>query len=80
MGRETFRESRPSRERQPDSDLLDRDRLVTPGELAEYLQVPRHTLDTWAPGGGPPFHKVGIHRRYTPADVRAWLAGLRREV
>lgn len=64
----------------PDSALLDRDGFIDSDELAAYLKVPLATLDQWASrGGGPAFHKVGKHRRYSPADVRAWLAGQRRD-
>jgi excisionase family DNA binding protein len=60
------------------SGLLDRDTLITSPELAEYLKVPEGTLDQWASrGGGPFFHKVGAHRRYHPADVKAWLSECR---
>ena len=59
---------------QADSALLERDGLIDTDELATYLGVPPATLDTWASrGGGPPFHKVGVHRRYAPADVKEWL-------
>jgi excisionase family DNA binding protein len=56
------------------------DALLDSDELAAYLKLPVGTLDQWASrGGGPPFHKVGRHRRYAPADVKAWLAGSRRD-
>jgi Helix-turn-helix domain len=58
-----------------DPNLLDRGGLIDSDELATYLDVPLTTLDGWASrGGGPPFHKVGIYRRYDGAEVRAWLA------
>lgn len=58
--------------------ILDRDALIDSAELADYLRVPIGTLDQWASkGGGPLYHKVGIHRRYHPADVKAWLADRR---
>jgi excisionase family DNA binding protein len=48
--------------------------MISSEDLAVYLDVPVSTLDQWASrGGGPFFHKVGIHRRYEPADVREWL-------
>jgi excisionase family DNA binding protein len=48
--------------------------LLDSEELAELLSVPRRTLDTWAyRGEGPVYVRVGRHRRYDPADVRAWL-------
>lgn len=55
--------------------LLERDGLIDSDELATYLGKSVATLDQWASrGGGPAFHKVGVHRRYAPADVKAWLA------
>lgn len=67
------RSSKP--ERQAAGSILDRDGLINSAELAEYLGIEVGTLDQWASrGGGPVFHKVGIHRKYAPADVRAWLA------
>jgi excisionase family DNA binding protein len=64
----------------PDSALLDRDGFIDSDELAEYLRVPLATLDQWASrGGGPAFHKVGKHRRYSPVDIRSWLASSRRD-
>lgn len=63
---------------QRNRSLLDRDGLISSAELAEFLGVEVGTLDQWASrGGGPIFHKIGIHRRYAPADVRAWLDGRR---
>jgi excisionase family DNA binding protein len=49
-------------------DLWDRERT------AKYLDLPPATLDVWVSRSkGPRFYKVGRHRRYDPADVRAWL-------
>ncbi|MFI0482233.1 helix-turn-helix transcriptional regulator [Actinomadura sp. 9N215] len=43
-------------------------------EVAEYLNVPKRTLDDWAHRGiGPRYSRVGRHRRYRWADVEAWL-------
>lgn len=54
--------------------LLDRDALITPPELAEYLAVPPGTLRQWRYlGVGPRALKVGRHARYDPAEVRRWL-------
>jgi hypothetical protein len=59
--------------------LLDRDGLISSEDLASWLDVPIGTLDQWASrGGGPIYHKVGIHRKYHPADVKSWLAAQRR--
>lgn len=71
MPRKTRPEATPE---PPGEDLLERKGFITTEELAAYLRVPMGTLDQWASrGGGPSFHKVGIHRRYNPADVREWL-------
>ncbi len=41
---------------------------------AAFLGVPEGTLDQWSYRGiGPPFSKVGRHRRYRQQDVDAWL-------
>lgn len=48
--------------------------LLTPDQLAEYLDIPRKTLFEWrSRGGGPPGIKVGRHVRYRMSDVQAWL-------
>ncbi len=55
--------------------------LLSIDQLAAFLSVPRHTLDQWSYlGTGPPYYKVGRHRRYSPADVEAWLDQRRRDV
>lgn len=62
-----------------DVPLLERDGMISKEELAEFLDVPESTLDHWASrGGGPEFHGIGNHRKYWPADVKAWLATRRR--
>jgi hypothetical protein len=59
----------------PDVPLLERDGMIGKEELAVFLDVPEGTLDQWASrGGGPEYHIVGKHRKYWPADVKAWLA------
>jgi hypothetical protein len=64
---------------QRNTSLLDRDGLISSEDLAKWLDVPVGTLDQWASrGGGPMYHKVGIHRKYHPADVKSWLAEQRR--
>jgi Helix-turn-helix domain len=60
--------------------LLERDGLISSEELAVFLGESLGTLDAWASrGGGPPFHKVGRHRKYWPADVKDWLRENRHE-
>jgi excisionase family DNA binding protein len=49
-------------------------RLATTTEVADYLQIPPHTLDQWrSQGKGPHYMKVGRHVRYRWTDVDAWL-------
>jgi hypothetical protein len=68
-----------SRKAQQPTNLLDRDGLISSEELAGWLDVPIGTLGQWASrGGGPTYHKVGVHRRYHPTDVKSWLAEQRR--
>ncbi len=51
------------------------ERLVTPEELSEMLQIPLGTIYQWrARRTGPPAHKVGKHLRYRQSDVEDWLA------
>lgn len=65
----------------PAIDVLQLNRMISKEELATFLDVPEGTLDQWASrGGGPPFHGIGNHRKYLPADVREWLKTRRREV
>lgn len=50
------------------------DRLLTPRQLAEYLEVPVATLYAWRyAGGGPPGFRVGKHVRYRLGDVDQWI-------
>lgn len=65
-------------ESQQSGPLLERDGFINSEELATFLGETLGTLDAWASrGGGPPFHKVGRHRKYLPADVKEWLRGRR---
>ena len=48
--------------------------LIDSPALSEWLGVPIATLHQWAHrGGGPPFIRVGRHRRYDLAQVQQWL-------
>lgn len=48
--------------------------LMTPDEVAAYLQMPRATLQLWrAKRRGPRAYKVGRHVRYRREDVLRWL-------
>jgi len=48
---------------------------LTRAQAAEYLQVPKRTLDDWAHHGeGPRFARmVGGQTRYDIRDIDAWL-------
>lgn len=51
------------------------DPLLDTPELSRLTKIPKRTLDQWAYlGKGPAYIRIGRHRRYDPADVRAWLA------
>lgn len=55
------------------------DRLMTTDEVADLLQVSRHTLPKWRiEGGGPPFVKFKGHVRYSRFEVLEWLETHRR--
>ena len=50
------------------------DQLMSPQDLADYLQVPLATVYKWnATGQAPRARRVGRHTRYTRADVEKWL-------
>jgi excisionase family DNA binding protein len=47
---------------------------MTPQEVADFLQVPVLTLQTWrAKRKGPRVYRVGRHVRYRRADLEEWL-------
>ncbi len=49
--------------------------LMTPQEVADFLQVPVATVQLWrAKRTGPRGYRVGRHVRYRREDVEAWLA------
>ena len=51
------------------------DRLLTPVELAAYLEVPVTTLYSWRyRHEGPPGFRVGRHVRFRWRDVEDWIA------
>jgi excisionase family DNA binding protein len=53
-------------------------RLMTIGELAEYLQIPRETIYRWRKyGGGPCGFRMGRHIRFRRSEVEAWLEARR---
>lgn len=48
--------------------------LMTPDEVAAFLQMPRATLQLWrAKRRGPRAYRVGRHTRYRRDDVERWL-------
>ena len=48
--------------------------LLTPAELARYLQVPLTTIYRWrSRGEGPPGMRLGRHVRFRLGDVEQWL-------
>ena len=62
-----------------DVPLLERDGMVSKDELAAYLGISLGTLDQWASrGGGPEYVIVGKHRKYMPADIKAWISDHKR--
>lgn len=56
------------------------DRLLTPAQVADILQMKERTLEVWRRRGqGPPWQKVGTRAvRYSEAKLRAW-AGMAEE-
>lgn len=54
------------------------DRYLTPDDIAEMFEVPKETVYQWRKKRiGPPGFRIGKHIRYDPADVRAYVAGLK---
>jgi excisionase family DNA binding protein len=50
------------------------EKLLTLGDLAEVLGVPKQTIYAWRRRRhGPRAVAVGRHLRFRPADVEAWL-------
>ena len=48
--------------------------LLSPAELAAYLDIPLATIYRWrSQRDGPPGIRVGRHVRYRVADIEAWL-------
>jgi excisionase family DNA binding protein len=56
------------------------EKLLSPTDLAQYLDVPRSTIYEWNyKRTGPPAIRIGKHVRYRLADVERWL-GTRQKV
>jgi excisionase family DNA binding protein len=50
------------------------DKLLSPADLAQLLEVPRSRIYEWNyRRSGPPAIRVGKHVRYREADVERWL-------
>jgi excisionase family DNA binding protein len=50
------------------------DSLITTTELADFIKVPKRTLEHWRiVGDGPRFIRVGRQVRYAWSAVTAWL-------
>jgi excisionase family DNA binding protein len=48
--------------------------LLTTDEVAEYLGVPKRTLEQWrVKKEGPPHMKLGKHARYTEPGLLRWI-------
>ena len=53
-----------------------RDRLMTPGEVASLFRVDPKTVSRWAISGRiPSVRTPGGHRRFRESDVRSLLRG-----
>ncbi len=54
--------------------------LLKSRDVVEWLGLPStRVLDSWSyRGTGPPFVRVGRHRRYRPEAVETWLAAQER--
>lgn len=56
--------------------MQQRDRLMTPGEVASLFRVDPKTVSRWAISGRiPSVRTPGGHRRFHETDVRALLRG-----
>jgi excisionase family DNA binding protein len=54
--------------------MHDLEPLLSPQDLADFLDVPVATIYTWRHRGhGPPGFRVGRHLRYRRSDVEQWI-------
>jgi len=55
---------------------IERNRLLTESETAEWLGIKKQTLTTWRSTGrhGLPFVRVGTSIRYSERAIENWLA------
>lgn len=57
--------------------LASRDRLLTPGEVAQLFRVDPKTVTRWAAAGRiSSIRTPGGHRRFRETEVRALLSGV----
>ena len=57
-----------------DVQMKQLDELLSPQDLADYLDVPVKTLYAWRyRQEGPPSFRVGRHLRYRRSDVAQWI-------
>lgn len=62
------------------ASTFDLDLLLTPGDVSDYLGIPKGTLANWRSAGrGPAYLRVGRHVRYRQSAVAAWTASLSRD-
>ena len=60
---------------------ISNERLLTPEQLAQLLQVPKATLYKWrSENRGPKGIKIGKHVRYPFEGVHRWLADMAGEL
>jgi predicted DNA-binding transcriptional regulator AlpA len=53
------------------------EKLWTVQELAEFLDIPVHTIYQWrSKGYGPPGRRIGKYVRFVPRDVEVWVDSL----
>jgi excisionase family DNA binding protein len=65
---------RTRQRRKATSVKSERDSLMSPKDLSDYLNAPLSTIYGWRyRGGGPVAIKIGRHLRFRPQDVEDWL-------
>ncbi len=58
--------------------VVERERLLSVEELADWLMVPVGTIYGWRyRGDGPPSYKVGRHVRFRTKEIEEWLQSAR---
>lgn len=62
------------------TDRENAERLLTPAQAAEFLQIPKSTLAVWRTkkmGVGPAYRKHGRRVTYAVSDLMTWSNGRR---